>query len=475
MIAKGTSEEPNPLRNTATSASSSLSDREQKDLNKFIKFLVFKSVQVIVQSRSGEKTDSASKAKSDGTDWFNLAIYDNPNVKSNVKKLLSQELPRVGSPLNVEVSLETSEGDKMVLECWSLVLNDICDPGAKIHYAVYNRLGLLLKSLICVSRVTPAYRIARHQLGADYRVISRMNLREKKLSHLGENFHSLNVGSVATPIGSLVLSVAYRTKLTLSVQQLHTSGVNPVAVKDDYYSNTSPKGRGSSPAMPQNYSPGLDESAIMDGSQDLCATSFSTSPPDPYTLHGYLATSPPNRSKVNEEKPRGGSPALGTSDINSGRLGAFASPKQSVTDQSEMVPSDIPFLSLLQEHTSSLDQSSIKDKSSSSDQTSSDQQDPQASSSSQHSKESSQSQHSVAEDFVMVEFNPAFAKPESNSDVVSFYRQFQMAPPLAMFDNQPTLEETLEVLPTQLAKFEETQVDFDNFVQSLQRDSEESD
>ena len=32
-----------------------------------------------------------------------------------------------------------------------------------------------------------------------------------------------------------------------------------------------------------------------------------------------------------------------------------------------------------------------------------------------------------------------------------------------------------EVLPTQLAKFEETQVDFDNFVQSLQRDSEESD
>ena len=75
----------------------------------------------------------------------------------------------------------------MVLECWSLVLNDICDPGAKIHYAVYNRLGLLLKSLICVSRVTPAYRIARHQLGADYRVISRMNLREKKLSHLGES------------------------------------------------------------------------------------------------------------------------------------------------------------------------------------------------------------------------------------------------------------------------------------------------
>ena len=75
----------------------------------------------------------------------------------------------------------------MVLECWSLVLNESSDPHAKIHYAVYNRLGLLLKSLICISRVTPAYRIARHQLGADYRVMSRMYYGEMKLSLLGES------------------------------------------------------------------------------------------------------------------------------------------------------------------------------------------------------------------------------------------------------------------------------------------------
>ncbi|XP_022083734.1 autophagy-related protein 13-like [Acanthaster planci] len=468
MMAKGSFEESSPLRiSTASASSSNLNDRELRDLNKFIKFMAFKSVQVIIQSRSGEKIDSASKAKSDGTDWFNLAVYDNPTIKSNVKKLLAQELPRVGSPLNVEVSLETNEGDRMVLECWSLVVNETVDPNAKIHYAVYNRLGLLLKSLICISRITPAYRIARHQLGADYRVMSRMYYGEMKLSFLGENFHSLNVGSVATPIGSVFLSVAYRTKLTLSVHQLQRSSISPVTVRDDYYGSSSPKHRSPGTTL----APGLDDSSTLEGSQDLCATSFSTSPPDPYILHGDFTTPSPSRSKVTEDRPRGSSHGLG-SDVFSGKLGAFASPKHQ-PDPSEIIASDIPFSSLLLEHTS-LDNSS-KDKSSSPEQTLSDQPEGQASSSSQNSKESTQSQHSVAEDFVMVEFNPAFAKPESNGDVVSFYRQFQMAPPLVMFDNQPSLEETLEMLPTQIAKFEENQAEFDSFVQSLQRDSEESD
>ena len=38
---------------------------------------------------------------------------------------------------------------------------------SKITYTVYNRMGILLKSLIAVSRVTPAYKIARNQ-GHDY-------------------------------------------------------------------------------------------------------------------------------------------------------------------------------------------------------------------------------------------------------------------------------------------------------------------
>ena len=60
------------------------------------------------------------------------------------------------------------------------------DPDAKVHYTIYNRMGLLLKSLMCVSRVTPAYRIARHQLGSDYKVQHRVFFGEARLSTLGE-------------------------------------------------------------------------------------------------------------------------------------------------------------------------------------------------------------------------------------------------------------------------------------------------
>ena len=78
------------------------------------------------------------------------------------------------------------QGDRMVLESWSLGMTEKLDPDAKVHYAIYNRMGLLLKSLMCVSRVTPAYRIARHQLGSDYKVQHRVFFGEARLSTLGE-------------------------------------------------------------------------------------------------------------------------------------------------------------------------------------------------------------------------------------------------------------------------------------------------
>ena len=50
-----------------------------------------------------------------------------------------------------------------------MVVFNICrrEHNSKITYTVYNRMGVLLKSLIAVSRATPAYKIARNQ-GHDY-------------------------------------------------------------------------------------------------------------------------------------------------------------------------------------------------------------------------------------------------------------------------------------------------------------------
>ncbi|XP_072034921.1 autophagy-related protein 13-like isoform X2 [Amphiura filiformis] len=482
MLAKGLQEE----RMQYHPGASQLTDRERRDLNKFTKFLAFKSIQVIVQSRLGEKVDTQSKANTDGTDWFNLAIPDNQRIKAYAKQLLAKELPRVGHPLNIEVTLETAEGDRMVLESWSLGMTEKTDPDAKVHYAIYNRMGLLLKSLMCVSRVTPAYRIARHQLGSDYKVQHRVFFGEARLSTLGEDFVPLQIGSVTTPVGTLQLSVAYRTKLALSVRQaIHGTYMttSPIAVRDDYYSSSnSPKRKISTGMLHIPGAAGHDESGGVDvyGSQDLCATSFSTSPPDPYISQSSLATTPTSTSRktiIAEEKSKPASSSSINMSPTSGRLGAFASSSRtSLTDQNELlIPSDIPFMSLLQDIGSSItDSASDKPAStppSSQGQASIDLPDGQ-SSSSQHSNKSNISQQSGIEDFVMVDFNPAFAKSDTNSDVVSFYRQFQAAPQLSMFDNQPTLEETLGTLPERLAKFEESRSEFDTFVESLQPEEE---
>ena len=50
-------------------AAPKLSNHDQKDLDKFTKYLIYKCIQVIVQSRLGEKVRTQSKPVSSGSDW----------------------------------------------------------------------------------------------------------------------------------------------------------------------------------------------------------------------------------------------------------------------------------------------------------------------------------------------------------------------------------------------------------------------
>eukprot|EP00057_Strongylocentrotus_purpuratus_P021466 XP_011675940.1 PREDICTED: autophagy-related protein 13 isoform X1 [Strongylocentrotus purpuratus] len=455
-----------------------ITEKEERDLRKFTKFLALKAIQVIVQSRTGEKTNTRSKSNTDGTDWFNLAIPEKATVKSHAKKLLMTDIPRAGYPLNVEITLETAEGDKMVLESWSLAVNDTVDPNTKVHYTVYNRMGLLLKSLICVSRVTPAYRIARRQGTGDYRILSRVFLGETKLSLLGEDFSSVQVGSVPTPVGTVILNVAYRTKLTISTSR-HISRVRgPVPLKEDHYS-TSPSHKGPGPGLPVGTKPSIgieDSNTTLDSSQDYIVGSFSTSPPDNYAFpsRGDQATPSPVRGRGASEdrltKPPSSS-TPGGFDLP-GRLGPFASPKN-VAGSESLISDDIPFGSLLQEVGGSItDKFNVtSNEEQPSAQEGADQPDWTGLDLSQHSNKSSLP--SDSDDFVMVDLNPAFAKQDTSSDLVAFCCQFQQAPPLELFDHQPTLGETLSKLPERLAQFKENESEFDAFVASLQRDVDE--
>lgn len=71
---------------------------------------------------------------------FNIAIQDQPDVLLETKRALaplSGESITSKLPLCVEISLETVEGDKMILEVWSLsVIADQIEPIFKANYAV---------------------------------------------------------------------------------------------------------------------------------------------------------------------------------------------------------------------------------------------------------------------------------------------------------------------------------------------------
>lgn len=145
-----------------------LSVQDRKDLEKFTKFLVLKAVQVIVQSRLGEKIRTKSKPHSSGSDWFNLAIRDVGDIQCETKRALTGQMLSSGTSVCTEISLKTVEGDTLVLETWRMGMSDQYDP--RITYTVYNRMSLLLKSLIAVARVTPAYKLSCRQ-GPDSYVI----------------------------------------------------------------------------------------------------------------------------------------------------------------------------------------------------------------------------------------------------------------------------------------------------------------
>lgn len=121
---------------------------------------------------------------------FNISIHDHPDVTLETKKALQiNQTDAITNrlPLCVEISLQTVEGDKMILEVWSLNIDTkLCDPTIKATHTIYNRMGLMLKSLISVTRVTPAYKLSRRQTSDSYNIYYRIYVGEPQIHNLGE-------------------------------------------------------------------------------------------------------------------------------------------------------------------------------------------------------------------------------------------------------------------------------------------------
>nr|XP_033783864.1 autophagy-related protein 13 isoform X5 [Geotrypetes seraphini] len=436
-----------------------LSSQDRKDLDKFIKFFALKTVQVIVQARLGEKISIRSSSSPTGSDWFNLGIKDIPEVTHEAKKALAGQLPAVGRSMCVEISLKTSEGDSMELEIWCLEMNEKCDQDIKVSYTVYNRLSLLLKSLLAITRVTPAYQLSRKQ-GHEYVILYRIYFGEVQLTGLGEGFRTVRAGTVGTPIGTITLSCAYRTNLAF----MSTRGT----CEDQ----------------------GMTYGTIED-SQEVCTTSFSTSPPSQIVVPGKeggavpVSAQPAHGTQAEQERlanmthctattpsssedaettsnseGKAGSPQKHPEILSVRKVGAFVDKPSPQVAYASM---DIPFAMFAPKPSESEEADPMVHPPDS----------PEEVSPLHVSLQSSSSSSGTGQDdFVMVDFRPAFSKDDLlPMDVGTFYREFQNPPQLSSLSidiGTQSMAEDLDSLPEKLALHEKNMEEFDAFVDSLQ-------
>jgi len=99
------------------------SDTDRREIEKFTKHLIYKFVQVVVQSRLGARSATRSKQLA-SSDWFNLSLPDRADVRDATRGAFGDQLMSLVEPLCVEIALRTNENEMMTLEYWYLQLTD---------------------------------------------------------------------------------------------------------------------------------------------------------------------------------------------------------------------------------------------------------------------------------------------------------------------------------------------------------------
>uniref|UniRef100_L7M5N2 Autophagy-related protein 13 n=1 Tax=Rhipicephalus pulchellus TaxID=72859 RepID=L7M5N2_RHIPC len=382
-----------------------LSSHDRKELEKFTLFLSCKSVQVIVQSRLGQKQKTQCKAEASNSDWFNLDIPDEDDVQLQLNEAMAGQIPEPGGPsLCTEISLKTVDGDTLVLEVWQLSVSNVCDSSVRATYTVYNRMSIVLKSLITITRVMPAYRLSHNQSRDSYIICFNVYMGEPQLDVLGEDYKRIQVGQVGMPTGTLTLGVDYRTKMTISPQQAINQAHPAMMLKSDYFKpDLSPRGMRMRP------------------------------------------------------RRKDGGDVLGEM-----HQGAFAPPcprdLKEIADRVDESPWPLPkpaFSSLL----SMPAKSTASSNSRSEEDTDSDVNEPLV---------EPREVLLPAEDFILVELKPPFADgEEGGTDLGTFFQECQSAPMLSSFSCQPTLEQQVSEISAHLAALESSLPDLDQFVESV--------
>ena len=226
-----------------------------KDIDAFIQHFVQKCVQVIVQSRLGtERTQT--KCNPNGKDWFNLDIIDIKDILDQTSKSLklisgqstNQNLCFVKKNWKIccEISLRNSDGITLVLEYW-LFSNIVLNPSQEVEdtklsqlvYKTLNRMSSMIKSLLVLTRSTPAYKLSSKGQSADSYVICYRVYQcdDKFLTDIMDAASQTGLFSQVKPLGTiktfcneLSISLVYRTSMNMN---LDDSNIQAVTVDED--------------------------------------------------------------------------------------------------------------------------------------------------------------------------------------------------------------------------------------------------
>lgn len=193
-------------------------ESSQKEIEKYIKFFVIKSLHAIVSSRIGIHNKTRCKPSAKGQDWFNISLHDceaNIKLQGKIRDLFGKRVPTLWSPICLDIILRTGDGSFIILETWQLSTDgENKELKHKNHFSIYNRLGVLLKSVLSISRVLPAFNLAKKN-EKDFALYFRVHSEVYSL-HQYELNNSLSIGFVKTPIGTVNIKTMYRSKIWLS-------------------------------------------------------------------------------------------------------------------------------------------------------------------------------------------------------------------------------------------------------------------
>ena len=209
-------------------------DQRLKELDKYARFFVLKSITAISTSRITNKPIATpSRGPQDRSEWFSVTLPSDVTKNPTTPPISFRNVaPSADGSLaptchcSVDVFVETTAGEKMIVESWNIVLDRIDTYAYRSNgssprqepFRIYARLSLLLKSVVSTARLLPANRLARTQSSTSFTLCCRVSTGSgtSPMDHASlRNHHS--VGSVdIEPIGRVSVRVAYCREAVLT-------------------------------------------------------------------------------------------------------------------------------------------------------------------------------------------------------------------------------------------------------------------